>query len=494
MQILQLLKYYYFKNIYFRRYIKKVHQNRNHAIECQQVVFNDLIAKAANTSFGKEHSFKEIKTFRDFRKIVPVRTYEEMLPYTSRIFQKEKDVLWPGLPAYFGKSSGTTNGPKYLPLTNEHLTCTQFAARYMIANLIDQFGQKDFIGGKVYYQADPQIFENKNGFRCASISAIKSFLMPKWTKQFTLPGKEVDCIENLHEKLQKTIEVLQGKKIKSAVALPVWLSQVLIELEKTTGKKFSEHFPLFKILFLSGMNYEPYENLIRHHTGNDVTIMENYTATEGNFAYQAVPNLKGMELICNQGIFYEFIPLKNEADNTGRITLNEVKKGEQYIMIISNSCGLWAYRMNDIISFISVDPYRITVTGRLADIFSPFGEHLLPLQAERAITFACKKTNRSIVDFIILPGFNYENSHRYLCYIEFENGFPDTNIFARWLHQSLCDENSYYDEFKRAGILVAPDIIPLRKNFFKEYLKNNSVQQKNRHLINDTRLIDFINK
>lgn len=472
-----------------------VHENRNHAIGCQQAVFNKLITKGINTGFGKEHGFKEIISFPDFKRNVPARTYEEILPYLSRIFEKEKNVLWPGLPDYFGKSSGTANGPKYLPITSEHLISTQFAARYMIANLTDQLGNTDFIGGKVFYQADPQVFENKYGFKCASISAIKSYEMPQWTKQFTLPGKEIDNIENLDDKLKKTINILQGNNIKSAVALPVWLSQLLIELERTTGKKFREHFPLFKILFLSGMNCEPYEDLIRQHMGVNVLVMENYTATEGNFAYQAIPGVKGMELICNQGIFYEFIPLQNATtNNTDRITLKDVKPGEQYIMVITNRCGLWAYRLNDIVSFVSVNPFRICVSGRLADIFSPFGEHLLPLQAERAIATTCKKTNNTIIDFVILPGFNYEEGHRYLCYVAFENDLPDTTIFAQQLHQALSDENSNYEEFKRAGIFVPPDIIPLRKNFFKEYLQKETVQQKNRHLVNDIALINIFNQ
>ena len=495
MNILRTLKYYYFKNIYFKKYLKLVHKNRNHAIDCQQIVFNNLITRGINTSFGKDHGFKEIKSFPEFNRNVPARNYEEILPYLLRIFEKEKNVLWPGLPVYFGKSSGTASGPKYLPITNEHLIFTQFAARYMIANLTDQLGNTNFIGGKVFYQADASVFEIKNGFKCASISAIKSYEMPQWTKQFTLPGKEIDRIENLDDKLKKTIKVLQGNNIKSAVALPVWLSQLLIELERTTGKKFREHFPLFKILFLSGMNYEPYENLIRQHMGDNIILMENYTATEGNFAYQAVPGVKGMELICNQGIFYEFIPLQNAVtNNTDRITLKDVKPGEQYIMVITNSCGLWAYKLNDIVSFVSVNPFRICVSGRLGDIFSPFGEHLLPLQAERAMATTCKKTNSTIIDFAILPCFNFKEGHRYLCYIEFENKLYDKNIFAQQLHQALSDENSYYEEFKRAGIFLVPDIISVRKNFFKDYLKKNSVQQKNRHLVNDIAFIDIFNK
>ncbi len=494
MNLLHSIKYYYFKNIYFKRYIKMVYQNRNNAVECQEIIFKKLIGEAVSTAFGKEHFFEKIKTYSDFKNNVPIRTYEQMLGYTARIFAKEENVLWPGSPSWFGKSSGTTDGSKYLPLTANHLNCTQFAARYMIANLVDQLGNTNFIGGKVFYQADPQVFEMKNGFKCASISAIKSFRMPKWTRLFALPGKKIDAIEAFDERLKKTIEVLLQNELKSAVALPVWLSQLLIEIQKTTGKKFRQHFPLFKILFLSGMNYEPYEKLIREHMGSDIFLMENYTATEGNFAYQPIPNEKGMELICNQGIFYEFIPLENEGTkNTERISLKDVEKDKQYVMVISNTCGLWAYRMNDIVSFISIAPYRICVSGRLADIFSPFGEHLLPLQAERAMTAACKKTKATIIDFTILPEFNFEKGHRYLCYIEFEASTIDIKLFAEMLHQALADENSYYEEFKRAGIFLMPEIIQVQKGFFKKYNNSKTVQQKNRHLINDTNMIDTFN-
>jgi hypothetical protein len=486
MNLFQQAKYYYFKNIYFKKYIKMVHQNRNNATECQQLVFNKIIANATNTAFGKEHSFEKIKSYADFKNNVPIRTYEQMLPYTERIFKGEKNVLWPGLPEWFGKSSGTTDGVKYLPITKDHLKCTQFAARYIIANLVDQLGSTDFIGGKVYYQSDPHIFELRNGFRCASISAIKSFKMPGWAKLFALPGEKVDSIPALHEKLKKTIEILLQHPVKSAVALPVWLSQLLIEIEKATGKKFKEHFPLFKFLFLSGMNYEPYENLIREHMGCDFFLMENYTATEGNFAYQYLPDKKGMELICNEGIFYEFIAFENEGMNEAeRIPLQEVELNRQYVMVISNTSGLWAYRMNDIVSFVSVAPYRLCVSGRLADIFSPFGEHLMPLQAERVLANASKITNTTIIDFTILPKFDYENGHHYVCYIEFETSGVDIKSFAEILHQALAEENSYYEEFKRAGILLMPEIILLKKGFFKKYNKSKTVQQKNRHLIND---------
>jgi hypothetical protein len=180
--------------------------------------------------------------------------------------------------------------------------------------------------------------------------------------------------------------------------------------------------------------------------------------------------------------------------NAERISLKNVKTGQQYIIVISTNSGLWAYRLNDIISFVCIDPFRICVSGRLEDIFSPFGEHLLTVQAERAIVEVCRKTNLSIVDFIILPDFNFEKGHRYLCYIEFENLLPNKNLFAKLLQEALCNENNNYEEFQRAGIIILPEIVPLPKNFFKEYLKNETVQQKTRHFSNDPELISTLNK
>lgn len=493
MSLLTDLKYYYFKNYYFRRFIRLVRHNRNDAAECQEKTLSYLLKQAAVTAFGKDHSFNKINNYQDFRKQVPARSYEDFSIYTARIFNKEENVLWPGLPVYFGKSSGTVSGPKYIPVTKEYLTSTQYAARYMIANLITELRNTDFIGGKVFYQADPQVFEIKNGFKCASISAIKSHQMPNWAQLFSLPGKEIGQIKDLILRLDKTIEAMEQQKIKIAVALPVWLLHFLQEFEKKTGKKFRSQFPLFKILFVSGMNYEPYESLIRQHMGNDILLLENYTATEGNFAYQCQPGKKGMELICNQGIFYEFIPLEQAQDeDPERIQLKEVKVQQQYVLLISTNCGLWAYRVNDIVEFISVKPYRIVVSGRLNDIFSPFGEHLLPIQAEQAMAAVCKQMDIELVDFTILPGFDSTNGHHYICYTEFEKMPVNTESFSRQLHKELSERNDYYNEFNMAGIVLPPRIIQVRQKFFRDLSvlnnKNGTAQQKNRHLINDPSL------
>ena len=483
MSVLSFVQYHYLK-----RFSGLVNQNRFHAIECQQKVFLKLINTVKNTAFGNEHDCNSIKTYNDFKKNIPLRNYSDYSSYIERIFKRESSVLYPGLPAFFGKSSGTSDKPKLLPITKDFLQNTQYAALYMLCNLSMQLGNAKFMGGKVLALTDQQSFENINGFLCGAVSSIKTYNMPHWAKRFSFPSNEINDIENPAEKIEATIRNITGNNIQMAVALPVYLSYFLSQFEIIQQQKFKSVFSDFKAIFLSGMNYEPYESLLRNHLGNDVLIMENYSATEGSFAYQADPHKKGMELICNQGIFYEFVALENiNKKAPGRLSLNDVQTGKQYSIVISANNGLYGYVMNDIVEFISIQPYRLKVCGRLKDIFSPFGEQLLPIQAEQAMGKTCNLLHQTLIDFIILPDFNFEH-YRYICYVELESEIKDNLIFANTLHQQLCNNNSYYEDLVKTGAITTPELILVRKNFFHELLtitSKFSAQQKNTHLITD---------
>ncbi|MEP6464875.1 MAG: GH3 auxin-responsive promoter family protein [Parafilimonas sp.] len=488
MSLLSFIQYQYLK-----RYTSLINTNRFHAIECQQQTFASLINAAKNTAFGKEHSFNSIKTYDDFKRNVPLRIYEDFNLYIERILNREPSVLYPGLPAFFGKSSGTTDKPKLIPVTNESLQCTQYAALYMLSNLSAKLNSAKFMGSKVLALTDQQNFENVNGFLCGAISSIKSSSIPKWAKRFSFPPTEINNIEDPSKKISATIKNIQNNNIRMATALPVYLSYFLQQFELITLQKFKDIFPAFSVVFLSGMNYEPYENLLRKNLGDDVLMMENYSATEGNFAYQTEPHVKGMEIICNQGIFYEFVELKNVNNkDTERLCLNDVQTGKPYSIIISTNNGLWAYVMNDIVEFISIQPYRLIVSGRLKDIFSPFGEQMLPIQAEQAIAETCNQTNKTLIDFIVVPDFNH-SSFRYKCYAAFEQANVDTFQFATILHQQLSKHNSYYNDLVKTGVLTHPEIIVVNRNFFSEANNskgfNISAQQKITHLINNKETI-----
>jgi phenylacetate-coenzyme A ligase PaaK-like adenylate-forming protein len=489
---IERLQYYYFK-----RYSKLVFENRHHAVACQNRVFTELIKKAATTSFGQEHRFDSITCYKDFKQRVPIRDYEDFKPYIQRIFDGESSVLGQGKPSFFGKSSGTTDAPKYLPVTDDFIKSTQFAAKYMLCNLILVLNQADFIGHKVFYLTDQQDFELVKGFKCGAISEIKASLMPWWAAYFALPPKGINRIKDPVEKLNAVIDTLSENDIRLMVGLPVWLAHFLKEFEKRRQNAFKMLFPNVKVLFVSGMNYEPYAALLKQHLGDDVLIMENYSATEGNIAYQAVPNTKGMELICNQGLFYEFVPLEEiDKKEPTRLQLKEVQLRQPYVLIVSGNNGLWAYKMNDIVEFVSIEPYRLLVSGRLKDIFSPFGEHILPIQAEQAMAATCQETGNILTDFMIIPDFNAP-TYRYKCFIELNNLLPETNAFAAILHKNLCLNNSYYADLVRTQAMTLPEIIPVRKNFFYEFLQQKHkrivAQQKMVHLVHDATIEVIIN-
>lgn len=488
MSVLSFVQYQYLK-----RFSNLINQNRIHAVECQQQIFLNLSNAAKNTAFGKAHHFNSIKNYDDFKRNVPLRNYEDFNVYIERILNREPDVLYPGLPAFFGKSSGTTDKPKLIPVTKESLQCTQYAALYMLSNLSAKLNSANFMGSKVLALTDQQNFENVNGFLCGAISSIKSYSMPQWAKRFSFPPTEINNIENPSEKINEIIKDIQGNDIRIVTALPVYLSYFLQQFELTTQQKFKDIFPAFSVIFLSGMNYEPYKSLLRKHLGEDVLMMENYSATEGNFAYQAELHIKGMELICNQEIFYEFVELEDaHKENAERVCLNDVQTGKQYSIIISGNNGLWAYVMNDIVEFISIQPYRLIVSGRLKDIFSPFGEQMLPIQAEQALAETCNQTNKTLIDFILVPDFN-DAHFRYKYYIAFEEEMHNTIEFAAILHTQLCRHNSYYNDLVLTGAMVHPELIIADKRFFYQLLTEQriaiSAQQKIKHLVNDEAII-----
>ncbi len=492
MSLLSFIQYQYLE-----RYTNLVKANRLNAIECQQKTFASLINAAKNTAFGKEHSFNTINDYNDFKNHVPLRSYDHFKTYIERILNKEANVLWPGLPSYLAKSSGTSDEPKLLPVTNEFLRSTQLAALYMLSNLSQQLNGASFMGSKVLTLGDQQDLEEINGFLCSAISTIKIYNKPAWTKYFSLPNDDIRFIHDPAEKIKTIIQNIQGNDVRMIVALPVYLSHFLQQFEAITNMKFKDAFPNFIVAFLSGMNYEPYENLLRNHLGDDVLLMENYSATEGNFAYQVSLGIKGMELICNNGIFYEFVELENvHQQNPERLSLKDVKPAKPYSIIISANNGLCAYIMNDIVEFVSIQPYRLIVKGRLNDIFSPFGEHMLPIQAEQAIAETCKQTHQILIDFCIVPDFNH-SPFRYKCYAAFEHAITDYSQFSILLHHQLSKHNSYYDDLVKTSAIIHPELIQVPHNFFNSFHANKSniiqAQQKAKHLISDKATIERLN-
>lgn len=465
-------------------------------IDTQQKVFNQLIETAKNTEFGKDHNFEEINSYEDFKKNVPVRDYEGLKHYVERIQKGEKDVLWKGTPIYFAKTSGTTSGAKYIPISKESMPTHINSARNSLLDYIQQTGISDFIDGKmIFLQGSPKL-ENENGIKTGRLSGIVAHFVPKYLQKNRMPSYETNCIEDWETKVDKIVEETIDQNMTLISGIPPWLVMYFEKLIEKSGKKnILEIFPKLQLLVTGGVNYNPYREKMKELLGKDIDVVQTYPASEGFFGYQDDLNSDDLILLLNNGIFYEFIETDSFFDeNPVRLSLEEVETGKDYALIISTNAGLWAYNIGDTVRFTSVKPYRIVVSGRIKHYTSAFGEHVISHEVEQAIQQTLTKFNAGVSEFTIAPQVNPDSGlpyHEWL--IEFAEEPEDFEAFSKLLDENMRNQNSYYDDLIAGNILRPLVITKVVKDGFNNYMKSKGKlggQNKTARLSNDRQIAD----
>ena len=368
---------------------KKIDQWAQNPITTQEKVFKTLIQQAKNTAFGKDHRFAEIHSYEDFVKNVPIRDYEALSPYIERVKNAEENVLWRGKPLYFAKTSGTTSGAKYIPLTKESMPYHIQAARDAILCYIAQTGKADFVSGKMIFLQGSPILEKKNGILLGRLSGISAHYVPKYLQSNRMPSWKTNCIEDWETKVDAIVQETIQENMTVISGIPPWVQMYFERLQAKSHKTIGELFPNFQLFIYGGVNYEPYRQKFEHLIGRKVDAIELYPASEGFFAYQDSQTEEGMLLLLNAGIFYEFVEADTFfSEQPKRISLKDVELDVNYVLIVSTNAGLWAYNMGDTVMFTSLNPYRIIVTGRIKHFISAFGEHVIAKEVEQAIAEA----------------------------------------------------------------------------------------------------------
>lgn len=470
-------------------------------VASQERVFHNLIKTAGNTAFAKAHSFSNIKTHKDFVSQVPVRDYEELRPFVDRVVAGESDILWPGKPLYFAKTSGTTSGAKYIPITKESMPEHVKAARNAILSYVHETGKAQFVDGKmIFLQGSPEM-ESKNGIQLGRLSGIVAHYVPNYLQKNRLPSMETNCIEDWETKVEAVIDETLPENMSVISGIPSWVQMYFERIVQRTGKKVGEVFPDFNLFIYGGVNFEPYRAKFDQLIGRKVDSIELFPASEGFFAYQDKQDVKGMLLLLNAGIFYEFIPADLFHDkNAPRLTIGEVETGVNYVMIISTTAGLWAYNIGDTIAFTSTAPYRIVVTGRIKHYISASGEHVIGKEVEEAMKAASNQLTIVINEFTVAPQLSPANNE--LPYHEWFIEFGDTtNVdlhkLAQVLDIQMREQNSYYDDLITGKILQPLIITPIPENGFKEYMKTIGKlggQNKLPRLSNDRKIAEVLEK
>jgi hypothetical protein len=461
--------------IFSKIVVNRIKDWSSQPLETQQKVFKKLIEKAKNTSFGKDHHFETIKGYSDFKKQVPIRDYEGLKDYIKRAVEGEEDVLWPGKPSYFAKTSGTTSGAKYIPITKVSMPNHIEAARNAILCYIHETGNTSFVDGKmIFLQGSPELKE-KNGIKLGRLSGIVAHYVPKYLQKNRLPSWETNCIRDWEAKVDAIIEETINEDMTVISGIPSWVQMYFERIHKISGKRIGEVFKNFNLFIYGGVNYEPYRAKFESLIGRKVDSIELYPASEGFFAFQDKQNENGMLLLLDAGIFYEFIEADKFFDNDPeRITIADVRTEVNYVMIVSTNAGLWSYNLGDTIQFTSCDPYRVIVTGRITHFISAFGEHVIGKEVETAIQYAMKEYNFSISEFTVAPQNNPPEGelpyHEWL--IEFEKTPNSLNDIAQYIDRTMQEQNIYYKDLIEGNILQPLKILPLTIGSFKGYMKS----------------------
>ena len=484
----------------FARYI--VNKNKkwvNNPVSSQKKTFKKLIASGRKTLFGKDHNFNRISDPTDFAKQVPVRDYEGLRSYIDRIVCGEEDVVWPGKPIYFSKTSGTTSGAKYIPITKQSMPTHINSARDALLTYINFTGKTDFIKGKqIFIQGSPEL-DYKNGVALGRLSGIVAHYVPSYLQKSRMPSWETNCIEDWEEKVNAIVKETIHEDMTLIGGIPSWVQMYFEKIRDQTNQNVGELFKNFSLFVYGGVNFEPYKSVFRNLIGRSVDTLELFPASEGFFAYQDIPNEEGLLLLLNNGIFYEFIRVDEiQQESPSRYTLGEVKTGINYALIISTTAGLWAYNIGDTVRFVSTAPYRLLVTGRIKHFISAFGEHVIGKEVETAMKVATAETSIRIKEFTVAPQVKPEEGLPYheWC-IEFDHPPEDMAAFELKLDAEMEKQNVYYQDLIQGKVLRKLVVKPIKKQGFEAYMKSIGKlggQNKVPRLSNDRKIADALEK
>jgi len=448
----------------------------NNPLDAQTKVFKELIQKGLKTKFGKDHGFQKVTDTESFRAIVPVRDYEELRPYIDQVLEGEADVLWPGRPLYYAKSSGTTSGAKYIPITRDSMPQHIRAAREALLNYIHQTGSTKAINGRhIFLQGSP-VLEDKNGVALGRLSGIVAHYVPAYLQKNRMPSWETNCIEDWETKVDAIVDETLKENMTIIGGIPSWVQMYFERLIQKTGKAVGELFPNFSLFVYGGVNFEPYRGIFKKLIGRTPDSIEFYPASEGFFAYQDSQSDKGLLLLLNHGIFYEFIVASSFFEKEQEFhSLEEVQVGVNYVMIISTTAGLWRYNIGDTIQFTSLDPFKVIVSGRIKHFISAFGEHVIVSEVEQALQKAVEgeENDVTIREFTVAPQIKPKSGLPYHeWFIEFDQEPSNIEAFALHIDKQMQHKNIYYDDLIKGNILRPLVIQKVKRDGFQSYMKS----------------------
>ena len=483
--------------IWAKKHVKQTENFKQNAVEDQEKLLISLVKTAEKTLFGREHQFETIKNIQDFQNLVKIADYEDLKPYIEKVKKGQRNILWTDTPEYFAKTSGTTSGSKYIPISKEGMPYQIAAAQSAIFHYISQKNNADFVAGKmIFLQGSPEL-EEINGIKTGRLSGIVAHHIPNYLQKNRLPSLKTNLIEDWETKVDEIVKETEKENMTLISGIPPWLIMYFEKLIERNGKKITELFPNLQLIITGGVNFEPYREKMNELLGKPVDTIQTFPASEGFFAFQDDYQNEGLLLLTNHGIFYEFVPLEEYGKpDAKRLTLKDIDLHKDYALILTTNSGLWAYSIGDVVRFISKNPYRVVVSGRTKHFTSAFGEHVIAFEVEEAMKATVEKFPAQITEFHLAPQVNpTEGLPYHEWFIEFEKEPENLEIFSNNLDEEMRNRNTYYDDLISGNILKPLIISKLKRNAFQDYAKSEGKlggQNKIPRLANDRKIGDFL--
>jgi len=483
--------------VWAKKHVQKAEEFKKNAEKNQENLLLSLVDTAKKTLFGREHDFENIKSVQDFQEKVSVADYENLKPYIERVKKGQANILWTETPEYFAKTSGTTSGSKYIPISKEGMPFQIKGAQSALFHYIAKKNNADFVKGKmIFLQGSPELEENF-GIKTGRLSGIVAHHIPNYLQKNRLPSWETNIMEDWEAKVDQIVKETEKENMTLISGIPPWLIMYFEKLIEKHGKKIKQIFPNLQLIVTGGVNYEPYRDKMEELLGGKVDIVQTFPASEGFFAFQDDYTKEGLLLLTNHGIFYEFIPLEEYGKpNATRLTLKDIELNKDYALILTTNSGLWAYSIGDVVRFIDKNPHRILVSGRTKHFTSAFGEHVIAFEVEEAMKATLEKFPAQITEFHLAPQVNpIEGLPYHEWFIEFEKEPENLEAFKNDLDEQLRKRNTYYDDLISGNILQNLHISKLKKNAFNEYAKSQGKlggQNKIPRLANDRKIADLL--
>lgn len=482
----------------FASYIHRVISREMHtALADQKRILEHLIQVGRKTEFGRAINIADVNDYQSFKQSVPIQDYEGIRPWIEKIKEGRQNVLWKGRPIYFAKTSGTTSGVKYIPITKDSIPNHINTARNALLCYMAETGNNRFADGKMIFLSGSPELERVGGIPTGRLSGIVNHHVPGYLRSNQLPSYETNCIEDWEEKLGKIVEETLQENMTLISGIPPWMQMYFDELMARSGKLVGELFPNFSVMVQGGVNFEPYRTKLLESVGRPVDTIELFPASEGFFAFQDKPVSEGLLLNTNSGIFFEFIPANQVGTPTPtRLSLAEVNTSENYSLVINSNAGLWGYEIGDMVRFVSLDPYRLVVTGRTKHYISAFGEHVIGEEVEYSLNQTAREFGVNITEFTVAPMVSQGTEKSYHeWFIEFDNTPENMESFAKRLDALLCSKNVYYQDLIAGHILQPLQIRMVRKGGFIDYMRSIGKlggQNKVPRLSNDRKIAEVL--